>query len=119
MSNDVRNTPAKAREVENTRLVWLDGELRAEAALDLDAYLAAQRASEVSTWDEADLPAYVERHALLVRLVAERPAGDDHPHTFGLRKVTPRITRRPDERRVAGWLVAPCACGHEYLAPNA
>lgn len=112
MSNSVRYTAAKAREVECTRLVWLDGDLRRLATLDLDTYLAEQRASDTVNFVEADLPEWVAGHAALVARVAELPAGDEaHAHEFGLRKIVKGITRREGEVRRGQWLVAPCSCG--------
>lgn len=114
MSNDVRYTAAKARKVENDRLVWLDGSLRESAATPLDAYLAAVAVDDRLGYVEADRAEWVAGHAALVARVAELPAGDEaHAHEFALRKATPANlrARRAGEVNRGGWLVGPCACG--------
>lgn len=114
MSNSVRYTAAKAREVENTRLVWLDGELRHAAALDLDTYLAERSVDDTVNYCAEDRDEWAAGHAALVARVAELPAGDEaHAHEFALRKATPAAlrARRDGEVNRGGWLVGPCACG--------
>lgn len=115
MASGVRYTAAKAREVENARLVWLDASLREEAAQTLDENLAARALDETVEYREEDRDAWADRHAALVARVDELPAGDEaHAHEFGLRKIAKGITRREGERRSGQWLVAPCSCGRVF-----